>query len=294
MTNFRERTAYHLLAICVVMIWGVTFVNTKILLLHGLRAEEIFFLRFLLSYACIWFVSPKKIFAHNWKDEFVMLVLGIAGGSMYFFSENVAVQLSHTNNVAFLVCLAPLLTSLLSLVFNIKVNISKYFWAGTILAVFGAGMIIFNGSFVLQLNPLGDFLALTAAFSWALYSVVIRKVSSRYSAAFINRKLFFYGLLTILPVFAVRPWQVNISQLLQPVVWSNLLFLGIISSFICFIAWSVSIKKIGVVSTSNYVYLSPISTLVVSTLVLHEPLTVISVLGCFSILVGVFLAQKNQ
>ena len=36
---------YHLIAIVVVLLWGVTFVNSKVLLNHGLQAHEIFTLR---------------------------------------------------------------------------------------------------------------------------------------------------------------------------------------------------------------------------------------------------------
>ena len=59
---------YHFLAIMTVVIWGATFVSTKILINNGLSPNEIFFYRFLIAYAGIWIVSHKKLFADNWKD----------------------------------------------------------------------------------------------------------------------------------------------------------------------------------------------------------------------------------
>ena len=116
---------YHLLAICVIAVWGTTFVNTKVLLQHGLTPAEIFLLRFIIAYLCIWFISPKKLWADNLKDELWLMALGVSGGSLYFLTENTALQLSYVNNVAFIVCTAPLITTLLAILFVKNVKSTK-------------------------------------------------------------------------------------------------------------------------------------------------------------------------
>ena len=163
---------------------------------------------------------------------------------------------------------------------------------GSLIALFGVGMVIYNGHFVLKLNPLGDALALIAAFSWAIYSLLIKSVFTRYSAAFITRKVFFYGILTVLPLFLLNPWTFPPKHLLHPIVWMNLLFLSVVASFLCFLWWSVSVKKIGALSTSNYVYLNPITTMIASAMFLHEPMTPMSYIGSALILLGVFIANR--
>lgn len=283
----------HLTAIVVVLLWGATFVNSKFLLRAGMRAEEIFLVRFVLAYACIWTISPHRLWCNNWKDEALMVLLGITGGSLYFLSENVAVGISYVNNVSFIVCTAPLWTTLLGLMFLKDVRASRYLFAGSLMAVLGMGMVIFNGHFILRLNPAGDLLALAAALCWAVYSVLIKFVSGRYSAVFITRKVFFYGILTILPVFAVHPWSFPWRAFSQPVVWGNLLFLGILASFVCFAVWSYIIKQLGAIRTSNYVYLNPISTVIISALFLDEPMTPVAFAGSALILAGVYIANKK-
>ena len=74
-----------------------------------------FLLRFLMAYLGIWFISPRKLFADNWKDELWLLWGGVTGGSFYFFTENTALEITLATNVAFIVCTAPLLTTILSL-----------------------------------------------------------------------------------------------------------------------------------------------------------------------------------
>jgi drug/metabolite transporter (DMT)-like permease len=286
--------AFHLLAILVVLVWGVTFVNSKVLLQHGMEAHEIFTVRFLLAYVCIWFLPQRRVLmAANWRDEALMLLLGFTGGSLYFLSENVAVKISYVNNVAFIVCTAPLITTALAILFLKDVKPTRRLIGGSLLALVGVALVIFNGRFILRLNPAGDLLALTAAVCWAVYSIVIKFVSGRYSAVFITRKVFFYGLLTVLPVFAVEPWQFPLRGLLQPAVGLNLLFLGVVASFACFALWSLAIKRVGAISVSNYVYLNPLTTVVASALFLNEPMTWMAYAGSAFILGGVYLANSQ-
>ncbi|MGI6231916.1 MAG: DMT family transporter [Prevotella sp.] len=283
---------YHIIGIIVVLIWGTTFVNSKVLLLHGLEAHEVFTLRFLIAYICIWFISPHKLFSDNWHDELLMLVLGMTGGSLYFLSENWAVKISYVNNVSFIVCTAPLITTILAILFIKEVKATPLLIGGSLTALTGVALVIFNGRFVLRLNPAGDLLAMGASVSWAIYSLLMKKVANRYSAVFVTRKVFFYGLLTILPVYLIAPWDFPLSGLLQPAVWGNLIFLGFIASFVCFALWSLVIKKIGAMSASNYIYLNPVSTVVASAIFLDEPMTWIAYLGSALILGGVWLANK--
>lgn len=289
----RSNWGYHLLAIVIVFIWGTTFVSSKVLLQHGLTPHEIFLLRFLLAYICIWPLSSRRLFADSWRDELIMVALGITGGSLYFLAENIAVGISYVTNVSFIVCTAPLLTTLLGLVFLRDVKASWPLIGGSLIALTGMALVIFNGRFILKLNPLGDFLAFVAALCWAVYSILLKLVANRYSAVWITRKVFFYGLLTILPVFLFRPWQFPLHQLLQPVVLGNLIFLGFIASFACFMLWSVAIKKVDAISISNYVYLNPVTTLVTSAIFLSEKMTWLAFLGSGLILLGVFIANRK-
>ncbi len=288
----QRRWPYHVLGIVVVLIWGVTFVNSKVLLNHGMQAHEIFFVRFLLAYACIWALSPHRLWSDNLTDELRMAVLGITGGSLYFVTENMAVKIGYVNNVSLIVCTAPLLTTLLALLFLKDVKASRPLVMGSIAATVGVSLVVFNGHIYLKINPLGDVLAISAALCWAIYSIQLRSLS-HYSSVFVTRKVFFYGLLTVLPVFLLKPWHYPLHQLLQPVVAGNLLFLGLIASFSCFALWSFVSKKIGALTASNYIYLNPVSTMITSGIVLHERMTWMACLGSILIFMGVYLANKG-
>lgn len=284
---------YHLLAILTVAVWGTTFISTKILIENGLSPQEIFLLRFVIAYVGIWLLSPRKLLADSWKDELWFLLAGLTGGTLYFLTENTALSLTQTTNVAFIICTTPLLTTGLSLLLYRQEKAEKGLLAGSLVALAGVGMLIFNGSFVLKLSPLGDVLTLCAGVSWAVYSLIIRRLSGRYPSVFITRKVFFYGILTVLPVFAVHPFSFPAEGFLRSAVWMNLLFLSVLASLACFVAWNVVLKRLGTIQSSNYLYLNPLFTTVAAHLFLQEQLTVYAVVGVLLVLGGVFVAARK-
>ena len=158
---------YHLIAIITVIIWGTTFVSTKVLIHHGLSPVDILFYRFALAYICIWFISPKVLFARSKKDELMFVAAGLCGGSIYFITENTALGITLASNVSLIICTAPILTAFLSLLFYRQEKIKPNLIYGSVMALIGVAFVVFNGSFLLKINPLGDMLTLIAALMWA-------------------------------------------------------------------------------------------------------------------------------
>lgn len=194
---------YHLAALFSVAVWGATFVSTKVLIANSLTPAEIFLLRFAMAYICIWPLSGRRLWASGWRDELTLSVAGITGGSLYFLTENMALEYAPASNVSLIVCTAPVWTAvLLSLLYRGE-RMTRRQAVGSALAFAGMVLVVLNGRFVLRLSPRGDMLALSAALLWMVYSLVIKRIGGRYPAVFITRKVFFYGLLTILPVFVL-------------------------------------------------------------------------------------------
>jgi len=285
---------YHFIAIFVMTLWGVTFVSSKLLLFNGLSPETIFFYRFTLAYIGIWFFGEKRLFSKTWRDEFLLLLLGMFGGSFYFLAENTALKYTFASNVALIVCTAPLLTAMLTHFTLKNEKISGRIITGFILALFGVALVVFNGQFVLKLNPRGDLLSFSAALCWAFYTIILKRLGSRYNSLFITRKVFFYGLITILPVFLFRPLITNPEILYRPVVWGNLLFLGLVASLLCYFAWNVVVKQLGAIRSTNYIYLNPIAALIASSVIIHEKITGIALAGTALILIGMFWVEKGM
>lgn len=299
---------YHLLALAVVAVWGVTFVSTKVLIGAGMKPAAIFVLRFILAYIGLWIYiilsgKPSKIW-NGWRDELVFLILGITGGSFYFLTENTALAYTQASNVAFLVCSAPLFTAIFTLLYSRfgksryargleKLHLGWPLLGGTLLALIGMALMVFEGKKV-QLSATGDLLAIGAALCWAVYSLFMGQLTREYGTITATRKVFFYGLITILPFLGGCRDSFSADILCQTPVWGNLLFLGLIASLVCFLAWNLVIDKLGNVTSTNYVYLNPVFTLFSAMALLGERMTLLAAIGSVAILAGVIWAGSSK
>ena len=292
----QKQILYHTVAFIVVAIWGSTFVFTKLLLLGGLSPAQIFTLRFIIAYALLLVYCLAKGIrwvASSWQDELLLAALGVTGGSLYFLTENSAMNYTTTTNTSLLVSLSPLVATALITIFYKSQRLNKRQSLGTLMAAVGVVLVVLNGHFVLHLSPYGDLLAFSAALCWGVYSLLMIRASSRYGTVFITRKVFFYGLLSMIPYYIWRP-GLGIEQLAaQPQLIWNLLFLGCIASMVCFLAWNWVLKKLGAVVATNYVYLNPVVTIIFAWMILSEQITIYLLLGTALILLGMFLADKK-
>ena len=297
----KQRLLGHILAFITVAIWGSTFVFTKMLLLNGLSPAQIFTLRFIVAYVLLlafelitrW--QSFRLFSTSWRDELTMVLLGISGGSIYFLTENAAMLYTTATNTSLIVCSCPLFAMLLvALAYRQTERLTRVQVVGSLLACMGMAVVVLNGRFVLHLSPLGDMLAFGACLCWAVYSLLMKSVTNRYSTFFITRKVFFYGLLTILPYYLVFPGFPSFDVILSPKVIWNLLFLSVIASMACFLIWNWVIRQLGAVIATNWVYFNPITTILFAWWLLHEHITLWFLLGSLLIIIGMILSDKKQ
>ena len=307
-----HRLKYHLVAFVVVAIWGSTFVFTKMLLQSGLSPAQIFTLRFIIAYVLLsgwtayraWsrgdhvshlssFIS--RLFCNSWRDELLMVGLGLTGGSLYFLTENAAMLYTTATNTSLIVCSCPLFAMLLfALFYRQSEPIGRMQAVGSLLACLGMAVVVLNGHFVLHLSPLGDLLAFGACLCWAVYSLLMKPALERYSTLFITRKVFFYGLVTILPYYALVPGFPPLSTILRPDVLWSLLFLGVVASMLCFLVWNWVISRLGAVVATNWVYFNPITTIIFAWWLLDEQITSFFLVGTLLILAGMYLADRKK
>ena len=291
-----NRIVCHIVAFLVVAIWGTTFVFTKLLLMAGLTAAQIFVLRFIVAYVLLFAYSLTRrsfrLFALSRKDELLMVALGVTGGSLYFLTENTAMIYTTTTNTSLIVCLCPLFAALLIAMFYRSERLHGLQIVGTVMAAIGVIVVVLNGHFVLHLSPLGDTLAFAACLCWALYSLLMIPANQHYNSLFITRKVFFYGLLSMIPYFLVWPEWPSLSLVLRPDVLLNLLFLGCVASMLCYLLWNWAIKRLGAVVVTNYVYFNPVVTVLFAWIILSERITLYFLGGTLLILIGMYLSNR--
>lgn len=282
----------HLGALVAVTMWGVSFVSTKVLLEHGMHPVEVYVYRFIVAYVLVLCFCHKRLASRSVRDEALFAVCGLCAGSIYFIAENTALNYTLVSNVSLLTSTSPLLVVMLVGLLYRDERPNRGVIMGSLVAFFGVACVIFNSSFNLELNPLGDFLSLAAAFGWAIYSLVLRKLNVSYDAWFVTRKTFFWGLVTALPFLYFETQIMSPAHVVAvPAIWGNLLFLAVGASVIGYLMWARSVKSLGAIKSNNYIYLQSIVTLVVSALVLGERVSLIGYTGCALILLGLWISD---
>ncbi len=291
----------HIGALITVICWGCSFIASKVLMEGaGLTPVEVYVYRFFLAYLIMLAFTFKEFKSKTWKDELQMALCGICSGTLYFLMENYALMYTSTGNVSLLSGVSPIFTAiLLSVIY--KTRMQKGEIIGSLVAFLGVALVIMSESISLglgmEIHPIGDILAIASALSWAVYSIAIKRLIPIYNTLFLTRKLFFYGLITSLPLLAIQNEPLHFHVLFdfsQPIFFLNLLFLAVMCSSMAYLLWNESMKIIGPLATNNYLYFQPPVTMIAGCLLLGETIYPFGYVGCCLVLFGLIVADKKK
>lgn len=286
-----KETTGHLAALLTIIIWGTTFISTKILL-TDFQPVEILFFRFTLGFLVLSAIYPRRLRTKSRAQELTFAAAGLCGICLYYLLENIALTFTMASNVGIIISVAPFFTAIFAHLFmKSEEKLRARFLIGFAAAMGGIILISFNGS-RLELNPMGDLLAVIAALVWSCYSILTRKIASfGYPVILSTRRTFFYGILFMIPALFFFDFQPDLSRFTNMTYLFNILYLGLGASALCFVTWNFAVKKLGAVRTSVYIYMVPVITAVTSVLILHERLTVLAGAGMALTLAGLFLSE---
>lgn len=213
----------HLAAIVTILIWGTTFISTKILLVD-FQPVEILFFRFVIGLVALLLVYPHRMKGTNRRQELTFAAAGLCGICLYYLLENIALTYTMASNVGVIISVAPFFTAILSHFILKEERPGANFFIGFAVAMAGIFLISFNGS-TLELNPVGDVLALLAALIWACYSVLTKKISGYgYHTILTTRRIFFYGILFMIPTLFLFNFRLDLTRFINPIYLFNIVF----------------------------------------------------------------------
>lgn len=284
----------HLAALLTIVIWGTTFISTKVLLVD-FQPVEILFIRFMMGFLALLAVCPRRLQGVTRRQEGLFALAGLCGVCLYYLLENIALTFSTASNVGVIVSASPLFAALFSLVLSRGADQPKWnFLGGFLLSMGGICLISFNGS-QMSLDLRGDLLAVIAAMVWAVYSLLTKKIGSfGWNVILTTRRIFFYGILFMIPASAFLPFRWDLGRLANGNYAAMLLYLGLGACAMCFVTWNYAIKTLGPVKTMVYIYLVPVITVICSVLILHETVNVLSGVGTALTLAGLVLSQWDS
>ncbi|TDT67846.1 drug/metabolite transporter (DMT)-like permease [Hypnocyclicus thermotrophus] len=281
---------WHFNALLVIFFWSSTFFPNKILLANGFTSSQILIIRSFIAFISLFLFYPKRIKIDKSQFKLVFLA-GLFGISSYFFFEISSLKYTSPGNSTLILSTIPILNAIIVHIIN-KKKFEKNLLIGSIFSLIGLFFVIFNGR-ILQLNPLGDFLAFLAAFSWSIYTIILEKFNKNITPIIITRYVFLSGILTSLPLmFLIGDFSLNFNINISTI--SSLLFLGLITSAICFLLWNRVVNHLGILTSSLYIYLLPIFAMILSKIIYGYPITLLMIIGTIFTLGGVFIASRKR
>lgn len=288
-----RQTLGHLAALFTIINWGTTFIATKILL-QDFSPVEILVFRFILGVLTLYVMCPKLLLVKDWRQELTFAGAGLTGACLYYLMENIALTYTTAANVGVIVTVAPLSTALLSWAMG-EERPKGWFFLGFAVAISGICLISFSGMSELSLDWRGDLLAVGATVVWAVYCLLLKRISGfGYPLLQTTRRTFLYGLLFMIPAAVAMDFHLGLERFQNLVYVGNFLYLGIGACALCFVTWGFAVGVLGVIKSSVYLYLPSIVTLICSALILHEPISRYSLLGAALTLLGLFLSEWDS
>lgn len=319
----------YIAGLSVILIWGITFANTRALL-EDFSALEIQIVRFALAWMALCGAGFAQFVCLKIRDrrsdqqsrflrqekrhasERLFVGMGLTGVFIYQLLENCAIYYTNASNVAILVSFGPIVTAFLARFLTRDQSLSRNLIVGSLVSIGGVALVSMNGVLNFQMRPLGDLMALAAIGCWGVYSVLIDKANEKGVPAIVAiRKAFGWALVLMLPLvfwgttpsgytaldgsFSITlDSEVNLARFADVMNLVNLGFLGLLASAAAFSLWNFACRELGVVRTTIGLYLTPIVGVLFAAIFLDERLTGMSVCGGVLILGGVIAATFER
>ena len=165
--------SYHLLALFVVLCWGMTLVSSKVLLNFGMQPWALVELRSVLAYGILIFLAPMQLYSGTMRGEITVALLGLTSIPLFFGLQTLALEHGVVSTTASLIAMGPLLSGLLAMAALRTWKLHWMTFLGICTAATGTFLLYFDNAVLQDLPRLGFYLGLAAAAAYAVYSLVI-------------------------------------------------------------------------------------------------------------------------
>jgi drug/metabolite transporter (DMT)-like permease len=279
-----------------VIIWGCTFVATKVAL-KEVKPETVIALRFAMGVIVL---AAGVQLRKQWqpmtrRDLLTLAGLGFLGITFHQWLQSTGLVTSAASTTAWIVATSPIFIVILGwLVLREKISWLQI--GGTVLAFFGVLLVVTRGNLALsnigRIGTVGDLLILISAVNWAVFSVLSRGMLKRLPSALMMFYVMLFGWIFSTVTFFIRTGTGDILNLTSN-GWMAVVFLGILGSGLAYIAWYDALQNLKANEAGVFLNIEPLVTMIVAFFILGEPVTWASLLGGAVIIFGVWLVNHR-
>jgi drug/metabolite transporter (DMT)-like permease len=282
-----------LLATITAIIYGVSFTVAKDVMPAYVKPYGFIFLRVLGASILFWltsfFFKKEKINIKDFSRIFIASIFGVALNMLTFFKG-----LSMTTPIsgAVIMVTTPILVLTFSGLFlNEKTSAKKI--SGIIIGMIGAIILISFGKKVNegQNEILGNFLVFINAASYALYLILVKKLTQKYHPIHLAKWLYTFGLLLVLPFSIKQVFEINPSEFSE-IIWLKIGFIVFFTTFITYLFNLIAITRLKPTTVSIFIYLQPVFATIYALFTNSDSLNSIKIIATLFIFAGVYLVTK--
>ncbi len=292
----KSRLVSYLEALFAVVVWGGSFIATKIAV-GQMSPVAVVWLRFAMGIPILGAaVFLRKQFAWPKPAEWgYFALLGFLGISFHQWLQSNGLQTAQATTTAWIVSTAPVFIALLAWMI-LKERITLVQGLGVGVALLGVIVVVSKGSlgnfFAGQFGVIGDFLIFISAINWAVFSILSRRGLKEHPSTRMTFWVMTLGWLITSVAFFTQGGPAQIPHL-DSRGWVAMIFLGIFTTGLAYIAWFDALATLPATQTGAFLYIEPLTSMVVAALILGEQVTWASLLGGAVILLGVWLVNQE-
>lgn len=278
--------------VAAVVLWALNLTITRYILTHGLEPLAYATLRYGLASAIFIgiAVAAERALKLERRDLGLILAATVAL-VLNQFAFVYALDTTSASTIALLLGATPAIAALIGLALGLE-RLSGRFWVATAVSFVGVALVAAGSGSSLSAGWVGIALGLAAAASWAVYSIAIAPLMSRYSASRISAVVLPLGWVAIALVGTPQTasqdyglgweiWVLLVLATLGPLVLTNIL-------------WFRALHGIGASRATLIANLQPFVSAVVAVVLLSETMTLLQVAGGVLIGGGILLARRRQ
>jgi drug/metabolite transporter (DMT)-like permease len=274
-------------------IWGGMYVVVKVVVMV-IPPLELVWMRYLVAIVAllvIGFITRQK-----WKIDkrhfLIIIAIGIIGNAISIVTQETGTMLSSAQTGAIITSATPAFMVIFArLLLKERFTLKKAL--SVCLATIGVFLIVGVGHVNLS-SKLGGISLLIAALTWALMSVLVKRVPSEYSQIVVTTYSILVALIVLTPFVLPRLHAINISQLTHPAIWGGVLYLGIVSTAGGFLLWNRGLQMLNASSGGLFFFFQPVVGTLLGWLILGESIGVTFWIGSILILTGVLFVIKEK
>ena len=281
-------------ALTAMLFWGMSFVWTSILL-RFYQPVSIIFIRLVIS--SLFLLLLIFIFRLKEKikksDYLLLFCSALFNPFFYFLGENYGLKYTTSTVTSVIIATIPLFSPVAAWI-AIRERLSWLNLAGILISFIGILIMLLKTDFSLVVDPKGILFLAFAVLSAIVYTVLLKKLSFRYSALLIITSQNIIGVFLFMPLFFIYDFQHFITVIPTRQIITSFLFLSILASSLSYIFFAKTVKMVGISKANVFTNLIPVVTALFSYLILTEYFSVIKLIGIFIVIAGVFISEINN